>query len=99
MIPVKERGETKMENMIFCQSCGMPMQKCEDFGTNKDGGKNEDYCVYCYKDGAFTADMTMDEMIAYCAEHVDDWDMEMTKEEAIAMMRENFPKLKRWQTA
>ena len=88
-----------MENMIFCQSCGMPMQKCEDFGTNKDGGKNEDYCVYCYKDGVFTADMTMDEMIAYCAEHVDDWDMEMTKEEAIAMMRENFPKLKRWQTA
>jgi len=88
-----------MENMIFCQSCGMPMQKGEDFGTNKDGGKNEDYCVYCYKDGAFTADMTMDEMIAFCAEHASDWDMKVTKEEAIAMMRENFPKLKRWQTA
>lgn len=99
MIPVKERGETKMESMIFCQSCGMPLQKDEDFGTDKDGGKNEDYCVYCYKDGAFTDDVTMDEMIAFCAEHVDDWDMKMTKEEAIAMMRENFPKLKRWQTA
>lgn len=99
MIPVKERGETKMESMIFCQSCGMPLQKDEDFGTDKGGGKNEDYCVYCYKDGAFTADVTMDEMIAFCAEHVDDWDMKMTKEEAIAMMRENFPKLKRWQTA
>jgi len=88
-----------MENMIFCQSCGMPIQKSEDFGTDKDGGKNENYCVYCYKDGAFTADVTMDEMIAFCAEHVDDWDMKMTKEEAIAMMREHFPKLKRWQTA
>ena len=99
MISVKQKGETKMENMIFCQSCGMPMQKDEDFGTNKDGGKNEDYCIYCYKDGAFTADVTMDEMVAFCAENVDTWDMKITKEEAIAMMRENFPKLKRWQTA
>ena len=87
-----------MENMIFCQSCGMPMQKNEDFGTNKDGGRNEDYCVYCFKDGEFTADVTMDEMIDFCAENVDEWDMKITKEEAIAMMRENFPKLKRWQT-
>lgn len=88
-----------MENMTFCQSCGMPMQKSEDFGTEKDGGKNEDYCVYCYKDGGFTAEITMDEMIAFCAEHISDWDMKMTKEEAIAMMGESFPKLKRWQTA
>lgn len=86
-------------DMIFCQSCGMPMQKDEEFGTNKDGGKNEDYCVYCYKDGAFTADVSMDEMIAFCAEHVEEWDMKTTKDEAIAMMKESFPKLKRWQTA
>lgn len=95
VIPVMENGEIK--SMVYCQSCGMPMQKSEDFGTNKDGGKNSDYCVYCYQDGAFTADLTMDGMIAFCAEHVDDWDMKMTKDEAIAMMREVFPKLKRWQ--
>jgi len=89
-IPVKQ--------MIFCQSCGMPMQKDEDFGTEQDGGKNGDYCIYCYKDGAFTADLTMDEMIDLCAGNVDDWDVKITKEEAVAMMRENFPKLKRWQT-
>jgi len=99
VIPVKSKGETKMENMSFCQSCGMPLQKSEDFGTNKGGDKNEDYCAYCYKDGAFTVDLTMDEMIAFCADHVGEWDMKMTKEEAIAMMRENFPKLKRWQPA
>lgn len=99
VVPVKERGESGMENMIFCQSCGMPMQKDEDFGTEKDGGKNVEYCAYCYKDGAFTAELTMDEMISFCAEHVDEWDMKMTKEEAIAFMRENFPKLKRWQAA
>ena len=99
LIPVKEKGERKMEHMIFCQSCGMPMEKSEDFGTNKDGGRNGDYCSYCFKDGAFTADVTMDEMIAFCAEHVDDWDMKMTKQEAIAMMREHFLKLKRWANA
>ena len=89
-IPVKQ--------MIVCQSCGMPMQNDEDFGTEQDGGKNGDYCIYCYKDGAFTADLTMDEMIDFCAGNVDDWDVKITKEEAVAMMRENFPKLKRWQT-
>ena len=37
----------------FCQSCGMPLQKNEELGTNHDGSKNEEYCCYCYKDGAF----------------------------------------------
>lgn len=88
-----------MENMVICQSCGMPLQQDGDFGTEKDGTKNADYCVYCYKDGAFTADMTMDEMIAFCAEHAGEWGMNITKDDAIAMMQENFPKLKRWKTA
>lgn len=34
----------------FCQSCGMPLTE-EILGTNADGIKNEDYCIYCYKDG------------------------------------------------
>ena len=36
----------------FCQSCGMPLTK-DVLGTNADGTKNEDYCMYCYKDGKF----------------------------------------------
>ena len=35
----------------FCQSCGMPLTP-EILGTNADGSKNEEYCIYCYKDGA-----------------------------------------------
>jgi len=85
-----------MENAKFCQSCGMPMTGDDQFGTNKDGGKNEDYCVYCFKDGAFTAEMTMEDMIEFCAGNVEEWDMKVTKEEAIAQMQEYFPKLKRW---
>ena len=83
----------------FCQSCGMPLN-AENLGTNADGSKNEDYCMYCYKDGKFTNDCTMDEMIEFCAQFVDDVNKNMpkpmTKEEYKQMMRKYFPMLKRW---
>lgn len=44
----------------FCQSCGMPLNP-EVLGTEKDGSKNEEYCTYCYADGHFTVECTMDE--------------------------------------
>lgn len=87
------------QEMKFCQSCGMPLN-AENLGTNADGSKNEDYCMYCYKDGKFTNDCTMDEMIEFCAQFVDEVNKTMpkpmTKEEYKAMMRQYFPKLKRW---
>lgn len=88
-----------MSDMILCQSCGMPLEADEHFGTNQDGGKNADYCAYCFQNGAFTAEMTMDEMIAYCAEHAEEWGMKMTKEQATAAMNGYFPTLKRWSHA
>ena len=49
-----------MENeMKFCQSCGMPLND-QVLGTNADGSKNEEYCMYCYKDGKFLQDCTME---------------------------------------
>ena len=87
------------QEMKFCQSCGMPLN-AENLGTNADGSKNEDYCMYCYKDGKFTNDCTMDEMIEFCAQFVDDVNKNMpkpmTKEEYKQMMRKYFPMLKRW---
>ena len=38
----------------ICQSCGMPLDFMELRGTEKDGRKSDDYCMYCYKDGHFT---------------------------------------------
>ena len=77
----------------------MPLNT-ENLGTNADGSKNEDYCMYCYKDGKFTNDCTMDEMIEFCAQFVDDVNKNMpkpmTKEEYKQMMRKYFPMLKRW---
>ena len=86
-----------MENMNYCQSCAMPIGGDKDLlGTNADGSKNEDYCIYCFKDGDFTADISMDEMIEGCIPHLTEAHPNMTEESARAMMKEVFPKLKRW---
>ena len=88
-----------MENK-FCQSCGMPMTAEEQFGRNADGSKNGEYCSYCYRDGAFTEDCAMDEMIDHCLQFLDEFNKDMehpyTKEEARAEMEKFFPMLKRW---
>ena len=47
----------------FCQSCSMPLDNNEIRGTEKDGSFSDEYCIYCYKDGAFTIPgMSIDEM-------------------------------------
>ena len=83
-----------MENQKFCQSCAMPLTKAENFGTEADGSASADYCVYCYKDGAFAADMTMEQMIGFCVPYMAKDGV--TEDEARAKMMEFFPHLKRW---
>lgn len=85
------------ENQKFCQSCAMPLSDDELFGTNGDGSINEDYCKYCFKDGEFTSDMSMEEMMNFCVEKMVEVHPEIDKNEAKSMMGEVFPKLKRWQ--
>lgn len=84
-----------------CQSCGMELKSSSDFGTNADGSVAELYCCYCYKNGKFTSDCTMDEMIERCAQNVEEFNKESntsySKEEAIAEMKSCFPRLKRWE--
>ena len=83
-----------------CQSCGMPMGDTnEKYGTNADGGKSEDYCDYCFVNGAFTnPDFTMEEMIEICVPHVLPA-TGMSEDEARGMMRRFLPTLKRWTKA
>jgi len=84
----------------FCQSCGMPLTE-DILGTNADGSKNEEYCIYCYKDGAFTGDYTMEEMADFCAQFVDDYNKHtgksLSREEYKNELLKFFPMLKRWQ--
>lgn len=78
----------------------MPLKNDQDFGTNADGSRNEDYCVYCFKDGQFTQDYSMEEMIQHCAQFVEEFnkdsEMKFTREQAVEEMRAFFPYLKRW---
>ena len=98
--PKKEKTLQLGQLPQFCQSCGMPLTKNEDCGTNTDGSINFDYCKYCYADGKFLQECTMDEMIEHCAQFIDEVNKNMpqpmTREEYINMMRGFFPMLKRW---
>ncbi len=88
-----------MNNVRTCQSCAMPMTKPGDFGTEKDGEQNIDYCCYCYKDGSFGKDETMEEMIEICIPFVLEAGEYKSPEEARSAMRTFFPTLKRWTKA
>lgn len=85
--------------MKFCQSCGMPLTD-EICGTNADGSKSEDYCMYCYKDGAFTGDFTMEEMVEYCSMFVAEYNKNTGQNisccEYKDVLRKFYPSLKRW---
>ena len=98
--PTKEKHLTPGRLPQFCQSCGMPLTRDEDCGRNADGSINFDYCQYCYQDGKFLQECTMEEMIDHCAQFVDEVNKmmpePMTKEQYKDMMRGYFPMLKRW---
>ena len=79
----------------YCQSCGMPLEK-DVCGPNKDGSLNEKYCKYCFKDGTFTSDMSMEEMIAFCVPIMVKEVPDLTAEEAKKQMEAYFPQLERW---
>lgn len=83
-------------DMKFCQSCAMPLESPDVQGTNADGSKNGDYCLYCFKDGTFTADVTMDEMIEFCVPLVSKGNPRPDEDSARKAMKEMFPRLKRW---
>lgn len=85
------------ENQNFCQSCGMPMGGTDElYGAEIGGSKNPDYCKYCYENGAFTSNSTMDEMIEFCVQPMVEHTPGMTDQKAREMMHQFFPTLKRW---
>lgn len=52
-----------MEAYTVCQSCGMPMDRPDLLGTEKDGSRSTIYCIYCYRNGEFTdPHITFEEM-------------------------------------
>lgn len=78
----------------------MPMTESAHFGTEKDSSPSQDYCVYCYKDGAFTSDVTVEEMVETNLRYLDEFNkdspMKFTEEEARKVLPGYLKSLKRW---
>lgn len=84
-----------MNEPLICQSCSMPIEKEEIIGTNADGSKNNDYCIYCFKDGKFTDNLTtLEEYTEYSMQFAEQ--AGMTKEEMREHCKKVLPTLKRW---
>lgn len=81
----------------------MPMSATEHFGTNKDLTANKEYCCYCFDDGQFTEELTLDEMMDRYAELAESYcvqaEREFNREEVYKKIRQSFPLLKRWRVS
>lgn len=79
----------------FCQSCSMPLDEPELRGSEKDGSPSEEYCKYCYTNGAFTnPGLTLEEMINRLTKLMEHKRLPPDILEAAV---NRLPHLKRWQ--
>jgi hypothetical protein len=81
----------------ICQSCGMPLEKKDDFGTNTNGSKSEEYCFHCFQNGEFldegiTLQEKIDKNVKFTVQ------IGMSEAEARKMASNILPNLKRWKT-
>ena len=78
----------------YCESCGMILTPA-DYGSDADGSKDEHYCKWCYEQGKYTYETTMDAMIEDCAPRLAE-NTGMSCDEAVSLMGAVLPHLKRW---
>ena len=78
---------------LYCQSCGMPLED-EFLGRGSDGALNEKFCKWCYDEGHFLSDCTMEEMQEQCVSIL----VQQGVEESAARqhMASILPQLERW---
>lgn len=80
----------------FCQSCGMPIERIDCFGTYEGGLINNEYCIHCYENGKFTdPEITMEEMIDLIVDITVD-KTKISEEQARQISQSFIPTLKRW---
>jgi radical SAM superfamily enzyme len=74
----------------------MPLDNPSLMGTEKDGSKTEEYCVYCYQNGAFVnPGMSLEEMKRLVKEQMQKMKIDET---TISMALGSLPLLKRWRS-
>ncbi|MBQ3668889.1 MAG: helix-turn-helix domain-containing protein [Clostridia bacterium] len=79
---------------LFCQCCGMPLSDDDMISREKDGSLNEDYCKWCYSDGAF-AYPSKDSLIDFLVAHMPNPD-QTPEDERRAMFDSLLSQLKHW---
>jgi hypothetical protein len=86
-----------MEEKERCQSCAMPVSaEFANFGTDAAGEPVSEYCMFCYKEGAFTKpDMTVEEMIQSSVDFMTT-NLGFPQEQAEQMSKTFIPTLGRW---
>lgn len=98
--PKREKAFCEGQLPQFCQSCGMPLTGVDDCGTNADGSTSFHYCKYCYSEGRFLQECSMEEMIEHNLQFLDEVNKHMpkpmTEAEYRQMMQHFFPMLRRW---
>ena len=77
---------------LICQCCGMPLED-NLMSKNPDGSFNEDYCMWCYKDGKYTYH-NMDDLINVCVTHMAN--EQFSEAQVREYMKNMLPNLKYW---
>jgi hypothetical protein len=81
---------------LICQSCGRPLERPSDHGTNADHTPSAEYCSICYRQGAFTQpDIGMEQMVEKTA-NVLAIQLGIAQHRARDMVALYMPKLARW---
>jgi hypothetical protein len=90
-----------MHDKPRCQSCGMPISaNFHNLGTNADSSSSDQYCSFCYKNGAFTQpDLKVDDMIRMSIENMTGDDLRMPLDKATELAHRVIPTLGRWKGA
>lgn len=84
-----------MQPMKSCQSCRLPLV-LQVQGIESDNSKSETYCMYCYQNGAFTEELTMEDMTTRRAPVFTSSNPDMTIQEAFDLLHKLLPELERW---
>lgn len=92
------RGGGNVAKNMQCQSCGIPIEKVTQQGTNKDGSLSTKYCEKCYQQGEWTLNLSFDEMYTYNLKRFQESEMNKVQKFFLNKMytKKFMKKLERW---
>ena len=79
---------------LVCQCCGMPMNEDDLVSREADGSFNEDYCKWCYAEGAF-AYSSKNALIDFLVSHMPNPD-QLPDDQRRAQFDSYLSQLKHW---